>query len=276
MNFRRFLEFVRLARNRLSSPRAYLDFQQFQGDLLIEYLGSHQVDVADLSVLDLGCGLGGYSLALQRHAARVVSLDLAAPEDRSLKRMVRANALELPFGSQAFDLLICASLIEHVQSPQQLIGEIERVLKPGGIAYLSYPPFYSPNGGHQFSPFHLLGERVAIRMFKARGSFQGKQWLEEHFDSSPGSYAEAWGTWGLYPLTIRKVSMLLKEFRFKQLNRSTRWLPVDFSGIPALGELLTWHVQFLLQKEITILATPRPNPLSGENNSIPNGRLENT
>jgi hypothetical protein len=129
-----------------------------------------------------------------------------------------------------------------------MLWEIQRVLRIGGLAYLSFPPFYSPIGGHQFSPFHLLGERVAVRMKRRKNNFHNRLWLQDRYPETPDSYAQAWGDWGLYPLTIAKVEQLLRGIPIQVIERSTRWLPLDFSGIPLLREFLTWHVQFLLRK----------------------------
>ena len=41
-----------------------------------------------------------------------------------------------------------------------MIREIERVLPPGGWGYLSWTNWYSPHGGHDMSPYHLLGPRA--------------------------------------------------------------------------------------------------------------------
>jgi SAM-dependent methyltransferase len=146
------------------------------------------------------------------------------------------------------DLVICASLIEHVPIPTDVIRETLRVLKPGGFVYLSFPPFYTPLGGHQFSPFHLLGQRFALRVNSIRKQYHGKYWLQERYPIQPVSFAQAFGGWGLYPLTIAKVERILAIFPIETVDRSTRWLPLDFSGLPLLREFLTWHVQFLFRK----------------------------
>lgn len=243
-----YLVLFHLAKRRLDSLEAYQDFQHHQGELLVRFLESRHLVIQGKQVLDLGCGFGGYSLALQEHGAKVVSVDLSPVETLGKFQMFRADAQTLPLATNSMDWVICASLIEHVSSPLNLLREIQRVLRVGGLAYLSFPPFYTPIGGHQFSPFHLLGERFAIKMKRGKDVFRDRQWLQERYPEAPDSFEQAFGDWGLYPLTITKVEKLLREIPVQVLERSTRWLPLDFSGIPLLREFLTWHVQFLLRK----------------------------
>jgi len=243
----------RLARRRLDSPEAYEAFQHFQGELLVKFLQSRGIVVEAQRILDLGCGRGGYSRSLWESGAWVVGVDRDLFSFPSGFDIACADGLALPFGSEKFDLVVCASLIEHVPVPMDLIHEMLRVLRVGGIAYLSFPPFYTPIGGHQFSPFHLLGERMALRIVHLRGLYRSHRWLQEHYPTFPPSFSKMFGDWGLYPLTIAQVEKLLRAFPVQVIERSTRWLPVDFSGIPILREFLTWHVQFLLRKTGSII-----------------------
>jgi SAM-dependent methyltransferase len=241
----------RLGRNRLASEESYRKFQVFQGTLLVRFLHSHGVDVAGCRVVDIGCGYGGFSLALSAAGSYVTALDLFS-EDWPVSlghdaMAVAADALRLPIRSHAFDLAVCASLIEHVARPDRLLAELARVVRPGGIVYISFPPFYSPRGGHQFSPFHYLGERCAIALSRRlRG--RTSTWVQRTYPDDPKSFETLWGAWGLHVLTIGKFERFLADSPLMLRERSTRLLPIDFSGLPVLREVLTWHVQYLLEK----------------------------
>lgn len=50
-----------------------------------------------------------------------------------------ADAANLPFEDGSVDGIICQSLLEHVADADVVIGEIKRVLKPGGWLYISVP-----------------------------------------------------------------------------------------------------------------------------------------
>ncbi|MCX7840613.1 MAG: class I SAM-dependent methyltransferase [Anaerolineae bacterium] len=248
MRFQDYRTFYHLRRKRNNSPADYFEFEEFQGKLLADYLKSRAVLFDDCQTLDLACGLGGYIPPLQASGARVVAVDFTVPHQVESFPFAISDALRVPFPNDCFDLVICTNLIEHVPDPAALLREIWRVLKPRGVVYLSYPPYYSPKGGHHFSPFHIFGERFALWVARRRGLFKKEKWLQERFPTNPTSFATAYGTWGLYKLTIARVNREIRRLPFEVLERSTRWMPIDFSGIPILGEFLTIHVQFLLRK----------------------------
>lgn len=229
---REWVSLLRLARRRFRSSADYRQFQIYQGRLVLNYLYKQGVTVHNTRVLDLGCGNGGYSHTMADAGAQVISVDIrcTAPDPPAF---VLADAMQLPFDSSCFPVVFCASLIEHVPDPAQLLVEIKRVLSPDGVVYLSFPPFYTPVGGHHLKPYHLLGERWALRLSKYKAD----------------GYATACGEWGLFPLTLRRARQLFAETGLTIEHESTRFLPVNMARIPWLGEFLTWHVQFILSAE---------------------------
>jgi SAM-dependent methyltransferase len=244
----RWWELWRLARVRLRSEEDYQAFQRYQGRWVVEELIHRGCALAGRRILDLGCGYGGYSLALREAGARVVALDLSLSSSLGEGiAEVRGDAIRLPFASATFDGVFCASLIEHVPDPWGLLCEIRRVMREKGWIYLSFPPFYSPRGGHQFSPFHYLGERAALAAIRWRRWWGKSSWVPERFPTCPSSFARAFGDYGLYPLTIRRARKLILQAGFRIVHQGVRFLPLDLSRIPLLGELLAWHVEFILR-----------------------------
>jgi len=248
MRCKEYFQLLQLSRRRKKSPEEYFHFQQFQAELLVDFFQQHHIPIRNRLLLDLGCGLGGYGDVMQKHGADVIALDLEEKIFAGNIPLVHADACITPFHSNTFDMILCASLIEHVPDPKKLMEEITRLLRTGGFAYLSFPPFYSPLGGHQFSPFHLLGERAALCYARRHKQFGDSKWQTNKYPSCPSGFDLAFGNWGLYPRTIRQVENILSALPFEIIHRSTRWLPIDFSGIPILKEFLTWHVQFILRK----------------------------
>ncbi len=234
----RILDFIKLARNRLNSVESYTKFQRYQAQWIIEGL-IEKVDLSGL-VLDLGCGIGGYSSELEKRAKKVYALDLDIYSNfpkRNNIIPIFGNALYLPFKDNSLDFIFCSSLIEHVPEPEILLSEINRVLKEDKYLYLSFPPFYTPVGGHQFKPFHLLGETAAIFLTK----------LVKQIDVT--DFKSSYGNIGLFPTTISKVKRLSKTANFKIIDITTRFFPINVAKIPVFKEILTWHVEFLLKKE---------------------------
>jgi SAM-dependent methyltransferase len=101
------------------------------------------------TVLDLGCGDGHHSrLIPSGPEGCVVSLDLSLAELRCVLRspglsparrlLVCGNALSLPFPDRSFDRVVC-SLVLYLLPVQKALGELRRVMKPGGKAYVRVP-----------------------------------------------------------------------------------------------------------------------------------------
>lgn len=55
---------------------------------------------------------------------------------------VFADAASLPFMDHCFDAVTCLEVLEHVAEPEIVMGEISRVLKPGGRVWISTPFLY--------------------------------------------------------------------------------------------------------------------------------------
>jgi SAM-dependent methyltransferase len=48
-----------------------------------------------------------------------------------------------------FDIIILKDVIEHIPDQPRLIGWMKKFLKPGGVIFFGFPPWYMPFGGHQ-------------------------------------------------------------------------------------------------------------------------------
>lgn len=127
-------------------------------------------EVEGRRVLDLGSGSGlGTALLVRAGASAVVGLE-RRPE--ALQRAERDHPLApphcyqqhdleqcLPLADGSFDLVVALEVLEHVQQQQQLVQEIQRVLAPGGVAFISVPhlpfeQFWAERAG-EANPYHL-------------------------------------------------------------------------------------------------------------------------
>lgn len=96
------------------------------------------------SVLDAGCGPGHWLqwLAAARSDLYLVGVDrrrhpTLATEVNFLGRDLDAEPL--PFADGSFQLVVCAHVLEHLGRPTAVIGELARVLSPGGLLYVELP-----------------------------------------------------------------------------------------------------------------------------------------
>lgn len=76
-----------------------------------------------------------------------------------------ADLGSLPFKNDSVDAVFCTSVLEHVMEPQNVLNEIFRILKPGGLCYLTTPFIYPYHSSpHDYTRWTLYG----IRSFLAR------------------------------------------------------------------------------------------------------------
>lgn len=84
--------------------------------------------------LELGCGRGKLAGAAQGH----IGLDLAfAPLPAIPTRAVQGDMEKLPFANDSIGFLFSWAALEHVPHPERVLAEVERVLRPGGMALLA-------------------------------------------------------------------------------------------------------------------------------------------
>lgn len=95
-------------------------------------------------MLDVATGAGHTALTFAPHVKHVIATDLTdemvakAAELAAARGLTNfetkvADAEDLPFDDDAFDLVTCRIAFHHFPDPQQAISEFARVLKPGGI-----------------------------------------------------------------------------------------------------------------------------------------------
>ncbi|MFV0525206.1 MAG: class I SAM-dependent methyltransferase [Acidimicrobiales bacterium] len=110
-----------------------------------------------MRVLDLGAGFGRHAFETARRGAHVVAVDLAADELEATAdtfaamraageigpgvstTVVRADGGRLPFPDGAFDRVVASEVLEHVPDDLGVMGELHRVLRPGGRLAATVP-----------------------------------------------------------------------------------------------------------------------------------------
>jgi SAM-dependent methyltransferase len=110
--------------------------------ILLEYL-----ELADgLEILDCGCGMGFYLMAIQQlRAVRLTGLDeeparLEFAEQHGIRaNFVVGDVQALPFADESFDRVLMSEVLEHLPDDRAALHEARRVLRPGGILAISVP-----------------------------------------------------------------------------------------------------------------------------------------
>ncbi len=95
--------------------------------------------------LDVGCGDGRTAgLYLRERGCEYVGVDISANAVRDanaigLDARQIEDAAALPFADGTFDVALAIEALEHMFQPQRAVGEILRVLRPGGILLATVP-----------------------------------------------------------------------------------------------------------------------------------------
>ncbi|HKE97076.1 MAG TPA: class I SAM-dependent methyltransferase [Povalibacter sp.] len=99
------------------------------------------------TVADIGCGAGTQSAMWARDGHRVFGLDINGPlielgKQRAQQAgltidLTTGTATALPWPDASMDICLSPELLEHVPDWRQCIAEATRILRPGGVLYLS-------------------------------------------------------------------------------------------------------------------------------------------
>lgn len=167
------------------------------------------------SVLEVGCGTGLITRRIAHTGAQIIATDLSeelitrARGSMTFPNVIFqiANAEELPFGSEKFDVVLGNAILHHL-NPHRALDEFHRVLKPGGRIVFTEP--------------NMLNPQIALQ--------KNWGWLKEKLGDTPEERAFlAW-----------KVRRLLEKFGYSVGLA----IPFDFLH-PAIPKELIVPVQML-------------------------------
>jgi SAM-dependent methyltransferase len=137
--------------------------------------------IAGARVLDMGCGDGINCLLLALEPVEsVVGIDVELPLLESVERtertrrlasevckrvglegevdevlerlpvrLLKMDATAMELADDSFDVAMSRSAIEHIRPVEKAFAEVARVVRQGGLIYLSTDPYFSPRGCHK-------------------------------------------------------------------------------------------------------------------------------
>jgi ubiquinone/menaquinone biosynthesis C-methylase UbiE len=115
-------------------------------DVMVDVLRQHVPTSDDDFVVDLACGTGFLTARLAAEGYRPIGIDFSEPSLRVLLdrlpsvAVVLADAHRLPLTSGCAAAVLCLGSWRHFADPDAVASEIARVLRPDGIAIISYFP----------------------------------------------------------------------------------------------------------------------------------------
>ena len=163
------------------------------------------IDIAE----GLGCRVVG--LDLSRGMIEQARRNVASKDADSSAPLVQGRAERLPFADGSFDAVVFTFLLRYVESPESTLGELARVLRPGGqMASLEF--FVPPNP--MMRALWLLHTRLAIPVvsrlmsggWREVGSFLGPSISDFCRGYSRQDLSELWAQAGIDEVRTRLLS----------------------------------------------------------------------
>lgn len=266
------------ARRRFRSEYDYAEWEYLRSPKALQALERAGVRLRG-RVLDAGCGGGGTALSLAEETGFAVGLDVEARFRGSGTRLaadrriagaafVQGDGERLPFRDGSFDAVFSHSVIEHVASAESYLRECHRVLRAGGVLYLSTAPFLSLAGAHLPRlrppvPVHLLlGRRRAFRLFcflARRAPWMLKEPKEANTFIALAEKGQRKEDDLLQRVTVRRLERWVEQAGFRALREERqvtgffrRALPAALrrwmERTPWAQDVMTSHIQCVLQK----------------------------
>ena len=119
------------------------DFAYLDNRRRIELLAEHAAKLPQVkNLLDVGGKGKPYACFFASRVANHYVMDIAP----SLSVDVVGDARNMPFSDASMDVVLITQVLEHVPDPIAVIGEIQRVLKPGGTLLLTVPSIFPQHG----------------------------------------------------------------------------------------------------------------------------------
>ncbi|HEV8186917.1 MAG TPA: class I SAM-dependent methyltransferase [Pyrinomonadaceae bacterium] len=120
-----------------------------------ELLETFQPIGIEARVIEVGSGAHGLIFYFGSEARvgvdpLAVSYGRLFPVWQRRAKTVAACGESLPFADQSFDVVLCDNVVDHAESPKRIVGELARVLAPGGLLYFTvnvHHPVYSVAAG---------------------------------------------------------------------------------------------------------------------------------
>ncbi|MEO7444687.1 MAG: class I SAM-dependent methyltransferase [Ferruginibacter sp.] len=145
--------------------KRYFDLQLSNArEWIIPFIQDVKPIVPGTQLLEIGCGQGSLLRAFAEKGCVCTGVEMfplwlekahewLKPEmEAGTVRVISSNIYDVDpekdLGTK-FDIIILKDVIEHIHDQEKLIGWMKGFLRPGGIIFFAFPPWYMPYGGHQ-------------------------------------------------------------------------------------------------------------------------------
>jgi len=223
--------------------KVILEIGCYNGYLEIELVerGSKYAIGVDINPFNLGTAAKMENLLLPKF---LILKDLDTQkilEAKSRVDFLCSNALFLPFKERCFDIVICSQILEHVQTPEEILNEIRRVLKSDGKLFVSVPNRFCFRETHNAPAFlHWLPYKFWV------GHVYSHVWKSEKSDKR----RPTWFVYRFYTRFLLRNQLIESGFKVIALAETqyipsklyalirTRWIRTILLILNQVGEKL--------------------------------------
>jgi SAM-dependent methyltransferase len=155
--------------------------------IIDDYLKKKNKQISELSLVDIGCSTGYLTNIYGSYFKFVAGTDIDKPAVNFAQKYNSgkniqfhiSDSMNLPFGSESFDVVTCSHVYEHVPDSRCMMAEIYRILKPEGICLFIAGNWFVAIEPHYHLPLlSILPKPIANRYLKLLG--KGRFYYENH------------------------------------------------------------------------------------------------
>jgi 2-polyprenyl-3-methyl-5-hydroxy-6-metoxy-1,4-benzoquinol methylase len=213
-----------------------------------------RIAAADLSILEVGCGVGGITLPLARLGARVRGLDI----DRADVDRLAARALQLGVANRLttgiedaftfrhdarYDVIVASEVMEHVLDPDALLDNIVRHLAPGGLVIITTPNGYGPwELSNYVRPHHVMRRWNWLRQMIGKPPYVAGTGPDHCQHYTRGALLSLFGRHGLAVHRFMNSDFILTIFKPMRRNHALGTFDADFANLVPHWMASGWYV----------------------------------
>lgn len=210
------------------------------------------LDLAGKRVLEIGSGAGAHSCLFKRRGADLVAVDLTPARALSTARKLalargpgparayQADAENLPFRDEAFDVVYSNGVLHHSEDTVRCVAEVGRVLKPGGRAVIMLYSRHSANYWLSIVPRGILLGGI----FRRPQIEWEAEWIGRVTEGTPQFGATRNPITRVY--SARAMRALFSDFTVESLRKFG--FQLDNFSVPRLTQIRDWALKTLGHK----------------------------
>lgn len=210
------------------------------------------------SILDFGCGEGGFSLALANKLpnSKITGIDLLEGQEAANKIIKEKHLKNLKFiiskseqlPDNSFDYAFSHDSFEHFENPKYILSEMIRLTKPNGHILIKFGPTWaSPYGRHMGGTYKKNKPWIHLfipekNMMRVHSVYHNRNILFEEYKNLEG---------GLNKMTVTRALNIITSFNSIDLiekNINYVWKGKIFKNIPSINEMFSGSLYVKLKK----------------------------